>query len=254
MNLDDFERLARRYWDEIPEEYKEGIDGLVVHKEALPHPVQAGVHTLGMCLTESYPSDWMGPETSRSVVALYWGSFRKVAAQDPGFDWEQEIWETLTHELRHHLEWLAREDQLEAVDHAMDESFKRGAGEEFDPWYYQSGDPIAPGVYRVEYDIYLEQHWTDEELATAEEIRFRFHGIEYAIPPPEELGDVHFIWIHGVDSGLGWLQLVLVRRRGWWDDLRRVLTRTRAKVLESEAEAVPVGEGAPESGEPAPEG
>lgn len=241
MDLDRFERVARRYWDEIPEEYKEGIDGLVIHKEALPHPVQAGIHTLGMCLTESYPSDWMGPETSRSVVALYWGSFRKVAARDPDFDWEQEIWETLTHELRHHLEWLAREDQLEAVDYAMDESFKRADGENFDPWYYQSGDPVAPGVYRVEYDVYIEQEWTPEALAAVEEVTFSWHGAEYAIPAPGELGDLHYIWVHGVDTGLGWLQVVLVRKRGWWERARRALAREQMELLESEAEAVPRG-------------
>jgi predicted Zn-dependent protease with MMP-like domain len=239
MDLDRFERVARRFWDEIPDEYMEGIDGLVIHKEALPHPVQAGIHTLGMCLTESYPSDWMGPETSRSVVALYWGSFRKVAAEDPAFDWEQEIWETLTHELRHHLEWLAREDQLEAVDYAMDESFKRAAGEDFDPWYYQSGDPIAPGVYRVEYDVYLEQEWTPEALAAAGEVRFHWHGAEYAIPAPAELGDLHYVWINGVDTGLGWLQVVLVRKRGWWEKAKRALAREAMDLLESEAEAEP---------------
>ena len=238
MTFDQFERRAREYWEQIPEEYKDGIDGLVVHKEALPHPLQAGVNTLGMCLTESYPSDWMGPETSRSVVALYWGSFRK-SGESPDFDWDQEIWETLTHELRHHLEWLAREDQLEAVDYAMDETFKRAEGEEFDPWYYQSGDPMGEGIYRVEYDFYLEQEWTPEALAAADRIRFAWHGSGFSIPAPGELGDVHFIWIHGVDVGIGWLQLVLVRKRGWLENVKRVARKERAVVLESEAEATP---------------
>lgn len=240
MTFDDFERRAREYWEQIPEEYKEGIDGLVVHKEALPHPLQAGVNTLGMCLTESYPSDWMGPETSRSVVALYWGSFRR-SGESPDFDWDQEIWETLTHELRHHLEWLAREDQLEAVDYAMDETFKRAEGEDFDPWYYQSGDPMGEGIYRVEYDFYLEQEWTPEALAATDRIRFSWHGAFFSIPPPAELGDVHFIWIHGVDVGIGWLQVVLVRKRGWLENMKRVARKERAVVLESEAEAAPAG-------------
>lgn len=33
-----------------------------------------------------------------------------------GFDWEGEIWETLLHELRHHLEFLAGRDDLVAED------------------------------------------------------------------------------------------------------------------------------------------
>jgi len=242
MDFEEFQSHAHARWEEIPEEYKEGIDGLVVHREALPHPSMAGIHTLGMCLTESYPSGYMGPETTRSVVALYWGSFRRTAKDDPDFDWEGEIWETLTHELRHHLEWLANEDQLERVDYAMDESFKRWDGEDFDPWYYQSGDPLGEGVYRVEYDVYLEREWSPGEL-DAGEIRFPWHGVEYTIPVPEEPGDIHYIWIHGVETGLGWLQVVLVRKRGWWEQMKRALAGEKAEILESEAEALPTAEG-----------
>ena len=129
-----------------------------------------------MCSTESYPSDWQGPETTRSVVALYYGSFRELSRLDPGFDWEGELWETLTHELRHHLESLADQDELGGVDYAMEESFKRSEGLEFDPCYYQSGDEIAPGVYRVETDFFIEQEWTADQLARARQVRFQWRG------------------------------------------------------------------------------
>ena len=214
-----------------------GVDGLSVRREALPHPVFPDVYTLGMCETESYPSGWQGPETTRSVVALYHGSFGELAELDPGFDWEGELWETLTHELRHHLESLASEDQLEAVDHAMEESFKRGEGRDFDPWYYQSGDEVAPGVYRVETDFYIEQYWTDEALDEAVEIRFDWHGATFGIDAPDQLGEVHFIWIEGVQVGPGELQVVLVRKRRWWEALLR---RRPGQLWESEATARPV--------------
>ena len=144
MRFREFERAARRAFGEIPEEYTSGLDGLSVRQEALPHPVFPDIYTLGMCSTESYPSDWQGPETTRSVVALYYGSFRELSRLDPGFDWEGELWETLTHEVRHHLESLADQDELGGVDYAMEESFKRSEGLDFDPCYYQSGDEIAP--------------------------------------------------------------------------------------------------------------
>lgn len=142
MRFDEFEARAFDDWERIPDTYKHGIDGLRVEKRALPHPGHEDIYTLGECATEVYPSDFGGPDTIRSAVVLYHGSFRKLADLDPDFDWEHEIWETLTHELRHHLESLAAEDALEDVDYAADENFKRLNGEPFDPFFYQRGEPF----------------------------------------------------------------------------------------------------------------
>ncbi len=211
----------------------------MVSREALPDPSHADAWVLGHCLTESYPSDWTGPETTRSLVVLYWGSFRSLARRDESFDWEEELWETLTHELRHHLESLAREDALEGVDYAVEETFKRDDGVDFDPWYYQRGEELAKGVFRVERSFYLEQVWRVEAFERAERIAFEWHGTRYRIPRPERLGDVHFVWIEGADTGPASLELVLVRRRSWWEDVRRLGSMYRPVVLESEAEAEP---------------
>ena len=113
MRYADFDRAARRAYKEIPPEYLEGVAGLVVSREAMPDPILPEVFTLGECLTEDHPSAYEGPETTRSTVILYWGSFRAMAQADADFDWEGELWETLTHELRHHLESLAGDDALE---------------------------------------------------------------------------------------------------------------------------------------------
>lgn len=239
MDFPDFERRAREAFRRIPDEYREGVDGLKVVREAMPHPTMADIHTLGECRTEFYPSDWVGPETTRSIVVLYHGSFQRLAELDPKFDWEEELWETLTHELRHHLEFLAEDDALEGVDHAMDEEFKRWEGMDFDPWYYQYGDEVADGVYRVEDRFYLEQAWRKEDFRTAREVTFRWHGGRYAIPRPDVLGDVHYVWIHGVDTGRAELELVLLRKRGWWDALKRVFAGEPPEIWESEARAVP---------------
>ena len=238
MKFRQFEQAARGAFAEIPEEYTNGLDGLSIRREALPHPVFADIYTLGMCSTESYPSDWQGPETTRSVVALYYGSFRELSRLDPGFDWEGELWETLTHELRHHLESLADRDELGGVDYAMEESFKRSEGLDFDPCYYQSGDEVAQGVFRVETDFFIEQQWTAERLARAGEVRFQWRGADYRIEAPGRLGDAHFVWIDGVDVGPGELQVVLVRRRRWWEAF---LKRPPGELWESEAVAHGMG-------------
>lgn len=238
MRFDVFERKAQAAYASIPDAYKVGVDGLVVSADAPRHPGVADVYTLGECVTESYPSEWIGPETTRSVVVLYHGSFRKLAALDPGFRWEDELWETLTHELRHHLESLADRDELIGVDYVMDEGFKRAEGQDFDPWYYQRGDPGGPGVYLAEGHVFIEQLWTDTAFEAAEDITFEWDGRTWSIPRPDVLGDVHYVWVDGLDIGEGTLQLVLVRRRSWRDALKRLLRRREdLEMWESEADA-----------------
>jgi hypothetical protein len=240
MDFDTFAQLAHEAFESIPGEFREGVDGLTIRPEKVPHPARGGVYTLGQCLTESYPSDWSGPETLRSVLVLYHGSFRALARNDPAFDWEGELWETLTHELRHHLEHLANEDELEGVDYAMEEAFARAEGDEFDPFYYQSGIEIAPGLFQVEYDFFLEQAWTREAFESAAWVTFSWHGVDYRVPRPEVLGDLHFLWVTGVEVGPGALQLVLVRKRGLKERLKGVKGERGLALWESEGEAEPL--------------
>jgi predicted Zn-dependent protease with MMP-like domain len=239
MDFESFSRLAHERFVTIPREFLEGVDGLTVRFETLPHPTLSSVFTLGQCLTEAYPSEWTGPETLRSVVVLYYGSFRALAAEDPAFDWGEQIWETLTHELRHHLEILARDDALEGVDYAMEEAFHRGEGLEFDPFYYRSGFEVAPGVFQVEYDFFIEQSWTQREFGGVELLEFSWHGATYRVLRPERLGDMHYIWIHGLEVGPGSLQLVLLRRRDWRERLTGWSREFPAELLESGLEVMP---------------
>lgn len=238
MRFRDFERSAREAFEEIPEEYREGIDGLTIRREAKPHPTLPDVYTLGHCLTEDHLSDYGGPDTTRSLIALYWGSFRELASRDPDFDWGEELWETLTHELRHHLESLAGDDALEDVDYAADELFKRQDDLPFDPWYYQYGEDLGAGVFVVEGGYYLEQIWDAAELARTETIEFAWRGSRYRISRPDRLGDVHFVWIVGAGPEEEGLELVLVRKRGWWEGLRGALgLSSPVEIVQTEARA-----------------
>ncbi len=168
-----------------------------------------------------------------------------MAEDDPGFDWEGELWETLTHELQHHLESLADEDALGAVDYAVDESFKRERGEPFDPWYFQWGESVGEGVYRMEDEVYIERVLTAEEFDSLEEIEFTWEDQSYRIPRPRELGDIHFIVVDGADS---YVHVVLVRRASWRQRLRGAIRSERPTVLESRAEARRVAQNGDETG------
>jgi hypothetical protein len=239
MEFEAFDLAARATYEEIPEAFKRGVDGLVVSREAPAHPDHPDVFTLGLCLTEDHLSDYGGPDTTRSRIALYWGSFRELAKRDPQFDWSGELWETLTHELRHHLESLAGEDDLEAVDYAAEETFKRDEGFDFDPWYYQHGEPVKPGTFRVETSWYLEQLWSAEDFVRATHVDFEWEGAALRVARPDELGDVHFVWIDGAELEHATLELVLVRKRSWREDVKRLAGSSRPVVYESRAVAEP---------------
>ncbi|MEQ1856719.1 MAG: hypothetical protein ABL963_09620 [Longimicrobiales bacterium] len=241
MRFAEFEQRAREAFEEIPEDFKEGIDGLEVRREAVPHPTLPEVFTLGQCLTEEHFSEFAGPETTRSLIVLHWGSFRKLAELDPDFDWDGEIWETLTHELRHHLESLARDDELEGVDYAADELFNRQEGYTFDPWHYQQGEQLGGGLYAVEGHHYLEQIWGKAAFERATHVDFEWRGETYRFARPAELGDLHFVDIRGPDFEKDRLEVVLVRRRSWWEEAKSLAGGTTASVLESEAVAERVG-------------
>ena len=158
MTFAEFEKHALADWDRIPEEYKRGVDGIMVRPQVVTHPDLDDVFTMGECITESYPSPFGSDETTRSSVVLYYGSFREVArdAEGEDFDWEHEIWETITHELQHHLESLAGDDALGDMDYAADQNFKRYEGEHFDPFFYRAGEALDAGTYRVEEELFVE--------------------------------------------------------------------------------------------------
>lgn len=238
MRFQEFERLAWEYWEEIPDEYKSGVDGMVVTRDSLPHPTLADIYTLGECLTENYPSDYGGPDTIRSVLLLYHGSFARLAGLEPSFDWNDELWETLTHELQHHLESLAAEDALTEMDYAADENFKRLSSEAFDPFFYRSGERLADGIYRVERDVFVEQFYANGAEVGAW-IQFDWHGGSHRIRRPAELGDVLFLLITGgLEKGPGELELVLIRRKGALASLVSWLRKERLEIAHAEGEVV----------------
>src|SRR5262245_13300409 len=118
MNLRDFETMVTGMMAEIPAEYLDGIAGVEVSGRTVRDPKGRGIYTMGECI----PMD-VGGDSSR--VVLYHGSFAALARERDDFDWRGEAWETLTHELRHHLEWKAQAQDLEEYDWAAEQGFAR---------------------------------------------------------------------------------------------------------------------------------
>ncbi|MFA5595403.1 MAG: metallopeptidase family protein [Trueperaceae bacterium] len=112
MSFEEFQRLIEQMVAEIPPEFMEGLQGVHVIEEVKEEEGYDDVVRMGEYLDPG-PADFLGAgEGLGRHVAIYYGSFATIAADDPAFDWEEEAWETLTHELRHHVESLAGEDFL----------------------------------------------------------------------------------------------------------------------------------------------
>ncbi|MGW8267425.1 MAG: hypothetical protein ACWGSQ_13745, partial [Longimicrobiales bacterium] len=73
-----------------------------------------------------------------------------------------------------------------------------------------------------------------EDFESARSIEFSWHGEGYRIPRPERLGDIHYVWVTGVEVGPGALQLVLVRKRGLRERWRGARGGREAELWESE--------------------
>lgn len=227
MNFKEFEQRASEVFDAIPERFRAGVDGLEVTRATVPHPTLPDIYTLGECITEAYPTEFGGAGEVRSVVALYYGSFLALSRLDDDWDWEGEIYETVTHEVQHHLETLADEESLEELDYAEDQNFARREGERFDPYFFRSGRSVAPDAWEVDGDLFLEAVVGSAERA-AGSVRLAWSGETYEVSVPGELPALHFQPLLEREDGSEVIA-VLVRRRGVLEWLRALFGGDRGK-------------------------
>jgi predicted Zn-dependent protease with MMP-like domain len=210
MRLPDFEALIRRLCDEVPPDFFDGIAEVVVSPRTVPHPERSEIFTLGECVPLPVQLG-SGVDGMQSRIVLYHGSFAVLAQQQNRFDWREEAWQTLTHELRHHLEWRARAPDLEDFDWAVEHNFARQDGEPFDPTFYLSGEAQPDGKYQVEEDVFIEQIVP----SLPHKASFAWRGRTYSATVPAEADLPCFLTVEGVtDPPEGELVLVLRRSPG----------------------------------------
>jgi hypothetical protein len=155
MDRTEFEDKARTYFDEIPPEFRERVQGPVVVDGRKGSPRVRGVLTLGECV---HAPSWHSDEPLLSTVFLYYGSFAAVAARDPDFDVDAELRETVRHEVQHHIEDMAGVNRLRDYDWAAGENAKRRNGEKHAPNFWRAGEPVkGDGDLRMlDGDLFLE--------------------------------------------------------------------------------------------------
>lgn len=216
MRYADFQKMVATMSAELPKEYFTGVAAVDVSSKTVPHPTRAEIYTLGECIPIPTGPE-QGEEGVHSRIVLYHGSFQALSRVEEGFDWRGEAWETLTHELRHHLEWRARRSDLEAFDRAAEQNFARLDGEPFDPLFYLDGESEAPGWYQVDDDRFHDRLVRQVPAR----VEFIWHGSEYAVPVPSGTTLPAFLSVEGVDDPPpGELVLVLRRKPRVWDLFR----------------------------------
>lgn len=239
MRRRDFEAMVREMVRELPPEFLEGIAGVEVTGKTVPHPVRADIYTLGECLPHAFGAPDDAESTLRSTVYLHYGSFAALAAGEETFDWRSEAWETLTHEVRHHLEWRARVPELEAFDDAVEANYARAEGEPFPPLFFLDGERLAPSVTKVEDDVFIDlalggSAW---KRAAGGAVPVPWHGRRYTIALPAPLPDILFVTVRGVDPEPTGDLVVVVRRR---PGVRDVFRRPVAAAVEAAAVPDPI--------------
>jgi hypothetical protein len=210
MRLADFENMVRRLCDEVPADFFDGIAEVVVSPRVVPHPERPDVFTLGECIPLPVQVG-SGVEGLQSQVVMYHGSFAALAGLEQGMDWKQEAWETLTHELRHHLEWRAHAPDLEEFDWAVEHNYARHDGEPFDPTFFLSGNPEGEDRYSVEDDVFIDRIVS----SVPHSVDFSWQARDYCIDLPPNAELPCFLVVEGVkDPPPGELVLVLRRKPG----------------------------------------
>lgn len=121
LSIDEVNDILDEVYEEFPEELFQSLNGGVLLLEDEKPDPEAGedVYIMG-----EYCWDEMG-----RYINIYYGSFVALLSHEPRKVWVDELYDTLRHELTHHVEGLAGERSLEYKDYAKLAEFQsREAG------------------------------------------------------------------------------------------------------------------------------
>jgi hypothetical protein len=221
-SFDAFERRVRAVVEGIPPRFLEGVEDVVVHRDVKRHPLVDDVVTLGEC--ESSPIQALYDDArDRSVVHLYYGSFADLATRDEAFDWEDELKETVEHEIQHHWEDRAGVSRLIDEDDLFDAHARFDAGLPVPAGWYRAGERLEDDVYAVGDDLFVELRLRRRHFEALKGAVARLHVLgepfEGRIPADAEPGRPIAFEGEGIatdDGTAGTLHLVPVVRRAPW--------------------------------------
>ncbi len=155
MELAAFEQMVLAMWESVPEVLREGVIAVVVSPETKLDPLMAEVVLMGECQLDP-AVEYVPDAPVHSFITLYYGSFFQLSSESDAFDWEEETWGTLSHELRHHLDWRAGHDALGEHDMVQVENYARRYGLPFAPDFYLGGTRVFPDTYVVDGEAFIE--------------------------------------------------------------------------------------------------
>src|SRR2546430_11946366 len=69
-------------------------------------------------------------------------------------------------------------------------------GQPFDPVFYRSGEELAPGVYKVDDDVFMERTTWNVQRG-GEEVEAAWHGRRYRVSFPHQSGRPLFLTLEG---------------------------------------------------------
>lgn len=228
MNLETFERRALALWGSIPAGFREGVTAFVVEPGTFHMGRADDDQALGLCEPDAAFAAL--PDAGvYSIIRIFYGTFVDCAASDEDFDWEGELWETIRHELQHHLEWRAGVDHLGDEDEVEVQNQRRIEGNDFTPWFHRGGAQLDRHAWLADGDLFLELSlkrgawWALAETGASVSWGALTAKVE---PVPRAELEAADLWYADADweiagddeAGVPWRDVVIVlaRVRGWF--------------------------------------
>jgi len=115
ISFDQFSTITEDLVRQIPDKFKKGIAGIFVTPGAVVDDEFSDVYVLGHYTSGGY---------CEPSIDIYYGSFRKIFSGLSLLQLQNEIWETIIHEIRHHLEENAGLQDLRIFDQQQKEYFQ----------------------------------------------------------------------------------------------------------------------------------